>query len=111
MLLARDAQVHVRVDEAGEQVPALALEQLAALGHVEAAGRGELGDHAVAHEHVVDGVDPLARVEHVGGADQQVRRRLRAVHERLGGPRGVGARGVHAVTSSRSGAVRPASSS
>ena len=66
---------------------------------------------AVADEHVVRGVDPGARVEHVGAADQHVGGRLLAVHERLGAARHVGAGGVHAVTSSRSGAVRPASSS
>ena len=42
---------------------------------------------------------PLARVEHVGAADQQVGGRLLAVHERLGAARRVGAGGVHAVTS------------
>ena len=56
-------------------------------------------------------VDPGARVEHVGAADQEVGGRLLAVHERLGAARHVGAGGVHAVTSWRSGAVRPASSS
>ena len=40
----------------------------------ERAGRAELGDLAVADEHVVRRVDPGARVEHVGAADQQRRR-------------------------------------
>ena len=83
----------------------------APVGRLEAAGRAELGDLAVAHEHVVRRVDPRARVEHVRAADQQVGGRLLAVHERLGGARHVRAGGVHAVTSWRSGAVRPASSS
>ena len=99
VLLAGHAQVHVRVDEAGQQVAALALDHLGALGRLEAAGRAELRDLAVAHEHVVRRVDPGARVEHVGGADQHVGGRLLAVHERLGGARHVGAGGVHAVTS------------
>ena len=99
MLLAGHAQVHVRVDEAREQVPALALDQLGARRRLEAARGAQLGDRAAAHEHVVRGVDPRARVQHVGGADQQVGGRLLAVHERLGDARGAGARGVHAVTS------------
>ena len=61
-------------------------------GASSAAGRAELGDHAAADEDVVRRVDPLARVEHVGAADEQVGGRLRAVHERLGAARGVGAR-------------------
>ena len=111
VLLAGHAQVHVRVDEAGQQVAALAVDHLGALRRLEAAGRAELGDLAVAHEHVVRRVDAGARVEHVRAADQQVGGRLLAVHERLGAARHVGAGGVHAVTSWRSGAVRPASSS
>ncbi len=111
MLVAGHAQVHVRVDEAREQVPSLAVDQLGALGRLEAAGRAELGDLAVAHEHVVGRVDAGARVEHVSGADQDVGGRLLAVHERRRGARQVGAGRVHAVTSWRSGAVRPASSS
>ena len=47
------AQVHVRVDEAGEQVAALAVEHLGAVGRLERAGRAELGDLAAADEHVV----------------------------------------------------------
>ena len=99
MLLAGHAQVHVRVDEAGQQMAALALDHLRALGRLEAAGGAELGDLAVADEHVVRRVDARARVEHVGAADQHVGGRLLAVDERLGGARHVRAGGVHAVTS------------
>jgi hypothetical protein len=101
----------MRIDEAGEQVPALAVDRLRSRWRLDAAGGAEGGDLAVAHEHVVRGVDPCARVEHVGGTDQQLGGRLLAVHERLGRARDVRARFVHAVTSWRSGAARPASSS
>ncbi len=104
MLLARRAQVHVRVDEAREEMPALAVERLHAVGRVEAVRRRDLGDHAVADEHVVRRVDALARVEHVGGADEHVARRLDAVVEPAHAP-------APTVTPPRSGAVRPASSS
>ncbi len=78
-------------------------------GASSAPGRAELGDRAAADEDVVRRVDPLARVEHVGAADQQVGGRLLALDERARALRRVG--GVHAVTSARSGAVRPESSS
>ncbi len=111
MLLARHAEVHVGVDEPGQQVAAVAVDRLAALGRLDAAGRAQRRDDAIADEHVVRLIHAGARVEHVGAADQQVRGRLLAVHERLGAARHVGAGGVHAVTSWRSGAARPASSS
>ncbi len=81
VLLPGRAQVHVRVDEAREQVPALAVDHLDAVGG-QRAGRAELGDLAAAHEHVVRRVDPAARVEHVGAADQQVGGRRRPCVER-----------------------------
>ena len=105
MLLAGHAQVDVRVDEAGEQVAALAVDDLGALGRLERARRAQLGDRAVADEDVVRRVDPLARVEHVGAADQQVGGRLLALDERGRALGQLG--GVHAVTSARSGAVAP----
>ena len=109
MLLAGHAQVHVRVDEAGEQMAALAVDDLGALGRLERPRRAQPGDRAVADEDVERRVDPLARVEHVGAADQQVGGRLLALDELARALRRVG--GVHAVTSARSGAVRPESSS
>ena len=99
----------MRVDEAREQVAALAVDHLGALRRLERPGRAQLGDRAAADEHVVRRVDTLARVEHVGAADQQLGGRLLALDERLGALGAVG--GIHAVTSARSGAVRPASSS
>ena len=59
------------------------------------------------------GVDALARVEHVRAADEQVGGRLLAVHERLGARAGRrrGSRRSCRHQRSRSGAVRPASSS
>ena len=66
MLLAGHAQMHVRVEETGEQVPALALEDLGAGGSRERTGGADLGDPAVADQDVVRRVDPGARVEHVG---------------------------------------------
>ena len=116
MLLPRGAQVHVGVDEAGEQVAALALEHLGARGRGEAPGRAELGDLAAADEHVVRRVDAGARVEHVRAADQHVdgpalapdERSVHRVAARLGDHQascGVGA-AAWVV-----GAARPASSS
>jgi hypothetical protein len=104
VLLTRRAQVHVRVDEAGEQVPPLAVEDLGAVGRVEAVRCADLGDHAASDQHVVRGVDALARVQHVRGAHEQVRGRLGAVVEPAHAP-------APTVTPLRSGAVRPASSS
>ena len=105
MLLARRAQVHVRVDEAREQVAALAVEDLGAVGRLELSGGADLGDLAAADEHVVRRVDALARVEHVGAADQQVGAAAgRGGRARLMRP-------PPPARAPRSGAVRPASSS
>jgi hypothetical protein len=103
VLLAGRAQVHVRVDEAREQMAALAVEDLAALGRL---GAADLRDHAVADEHVERLVDPLARVEHVRAADQDLGRRgfsTDEAHAGCGVERGEAA--------SASGAPRPTSSS
>ena len=51
----------------------------------ERAGRGDLGDLAGAHAHVVAAVDARARIEHVDVAQEHVGRLLRAVDERVGG--------------------------
>jgi hypothetical protein len=106
VLLAGRAQVDVRVDEAREQVAALAVEDLGAGRCIDAPRSGDCGDHAVADEDVVRGVDPGARVEDVGAADEDVRRRGGAEREHQAGC-GVGTR---AARVSR-GAPRPASSS
>ena len=82
VLLAGRAQVHVRVDEAREQVPALAVDDLAPSAR-PASGAPMLGDLAAADEHVERRVEPVARVEHVGAADQDV-----------GGRRSAGGRAV-----------------
>ena len=71
---------------------------------LERAGRADLGDLAVADEHVVGRVDARAGVEHVGAADEDVGGRLDAMVERAHTPTPIG-------VALRSGAVRPASSS
>ena len=115
MLLPRRAQVHVRVDEAREEMPALAVEHLGAVGRRQRPGIAELGDLSPAHQHVERRVEALTGVEHVRPAHEQVGGRLLAVDERLGRARCAG--GVHAVTmvgsaaSAPRGAWRPVSSS
>jgi hypothetical protein len=103
VLLAGRAQVDVRVDEARQQVAALAVDHLGARRGLERAGRAELGDLAAAHEHVGGAVVALARVEDVGAADQQVGGRRGDGDERL--PH------ASAPLGSGSGARTPASSS
>ena len=81
------------------------------------AGRADLGDPPVAHEHVVRAVEPGARVEHVGAADQQVAggagARERARHASWGSPaaRSAGASCEAALPAGPSPASAPASSS
>ena len=82
-----------------------------------AAGRADLGDLAAADEHVVRRVDPGARVEHVGAADQEVGRGAVADDERRVDRRAVGFGERHhascgaGVDGAVVGAARPASSS
>jgi hypothetical protein len=117
VLLARGAQVHVGVDEAREEMAALAVEHLGALGRREGARRAELGDLAAAHQHVVRRVDAGARVEHVGAPDQQVGGGAVADDERGVGGGAAGFRERHqasclaGVDGAVVGAARPASSS
>ena len=68
------AQVHVRVDEGREGVQALGVDHLGAVGRLERPGRADLGDLAAADQQVVVAVDAGARVDHLGAADQRVRR-------------------------------------
>ena len=72
MLLAGRAEVDVRIDEAREEVHPLGRDRLRPLRRGQRAGRAQLGDLAVAHEHVAGAVEAGARVEHVGAADQQL---------------------------------------
>jgi hypothetical protein len=65
--------VHVRVGEGREQVLAGAVDGGRSRGRLHAVGRRDLGDLPVAHEHVVRAVELGAGVEHVRGADQQLR--------------------------------------
>ena len=58
VLLPGYAQVHVRVDEAREEVPALAVDRLAVV--LERVGLGQLGDHAVLDAHVARASMPCA---------------------------------------------------
>ena len=71
MLLAGSAQVHVRVDEAREQVPAGARDRLDT-GGVQRARRRDFGDRPAADQDVVGRVDVRARVKHVDLAHQEV---------------------------------------
>jgi hypothetical protein len=74
VLLARRAQVHVRVDERREQVAPGALDDLGALWRLQRSGRADLGDHAVSNEHVGGAVEPRARVQDVRLAHEEVGR-------------------------------------
>jgi hypothetical protein len=107
VLLAGRAQVHVGIDEAGKQVPALAVEHFRAVGGVERAGCADLGDLAPAHQDVVGGVDAAARVEHPRAADEHVGGRLRAALEHGHAPAPTGT----APAEEPSRPVRPVSSS
>ena len=115
------AQVHVRVDEGGERVQALGLDDLGAVRRLER--RADLGDPAVAHEHVAHAVQPGARVEQARAAHQHRRgrrsRRSRARTAGLGPEPFVGAAAalmragapLSAAAGAADGAPRPASSS
>ena len=72
VLLAGHAKVDVRVDEGGQEVAPAAVDDLGARRRGDAAGRADLRDAPVADEDVVRGVDPRARVEHVGRGDQDL---------------------------------------
>ena len=84
MLLARRAQVHVRIDERRQQRAARAVDDLAHTGCVDGPRLGELGDAPVADEHVALGVERLARIEHARSADEQVGRRRLPADEGIG---------------------------
>ena len=64
----------VGVNEAGEDVLALAIDDVDAVigGDLGAARLAQLGDAAVPDENVATLVDVAARVEYVGAADEQV---------------------------------------
>jgi hypothetical protein len=82
VLLPGGSQVDVRVEEGGEGVQSLGVDLLQPLDL--GAGRGQLGDPAGADDDVVDAVDPGDRIEHGGGAQDQVRALAGAHVERLG---------------------------
>jgi hypothetical protein len=65
VFLAGRAQVHVRVDEAGERVLARGVDDLAAARLGQSAGCPELGDVAIADQDVALLVELGSRVEHV----------------------------------------------
>ena len=99
VLLAGRAQVHVRVDEAGNRCRPLRLDDLGAVGRAQRAGRAELGDLAAADEHVVRRVDARcagrARARRGSAGRPAARRRGRALAlMRAAAPRsGIGAGG------------------
>ena len=70
MLLAGRAQMHVRVDERGQQRAAGSLDHLGARRRLEAVS--EFGDLAVAHEHVEPRVHAFGRIEDARAAHEQV---------------------------------------
>ena len=77
VLLAGAAQVDVGVEEGGEGVQAARVDLLGALRRLRRPGLGDLGDPAVADDEVAEAVEPRARVDDVGAADQQRPRRRR----------------------------------
>ena len=79
VLLARRAQVDVRVDEAGEHGQALAVDDLRAGGRVEIGA--ERRDEAVADEQVVAGVEAFARVVEPHAAHEHGRGGAGPLHE------------------------------
>ena len=77
VLVSGRPQVDVRIEESGEDGPALRIDQLAVAG-LHASRLGELGDPATAHDDVVHSVQSSARVEHAGTAEHQLPGRLAA---------------------------------
>ena len=84
MLVAGRAQVHVRVEERREQMASGAVDGLAPVRLGQRAGRAQLRDRPVAHDHVVGLVQPGAGVEDVRTGDQHCRRRMGAGHDGAG---------------------------
>ena len=100
MLLAGHAQVHVRVDEAREQVPARAVDDLD-LGLEVCSPMSTISPPRIRTSRLR--VEPGARVEHVGAADQDVGGGDGSVVEHQAG--------TGAEASAGRGADRPANSS
>ena len=98
----------MRVHERRQRVEARRVDDLGALGRLEPVT--QLGDPAVAHEHVGLAVEPGARIHQVGAADQQRRRRGGRAVELERSHAGCGAV-VSSGTGETVGAPRPASSS
>ena len=123
VLLAGRAQMHVRVEERGQQPQApVALDQLlapprAVATRLERAGRAQLGEQPAADAHVVARVDAGARVEHVDVAQEQLGGRPWPADQRLYGahagrlPSTPAAAGSRAPRRARAARARPASSS
>ncbi len=63
----------MRVDEGRQQVAPVAVDGLRAGRGRQRAGRADLRDLAVAHEHVVQAVEAGARIQRVDVAQEQVR--------------------------------------
>ena len=68
MLLARDPEVDVRVDEGRQRQQPLPLDDLRALDLGGAPGLGDLGDLAVADDQVAGRVEAGPRIEQAGAA-------------------------------------------
>jgi hypothetical protein len=124
VLLPRDAEVDVRVDEGRERQQALAVDDLGALELRGAAGLGDLRDLPVADDQVMSGIEAGSGIEQARSLDQEVGPRPRPGDQlgRLGSAlRPVGGDvhagcpivGVSAGAGPRSGRARslPASSS
>ena len=64
--------MNMRVDERGERMQAPGVDHLGALRRLERPGRSELRDPAVADQEIALLVDPRARVDEPGAADEDV---------------------------------------
>ena len=77
MLLARDAEVDVRVDEGRQRQQAVPVDHLRTLDLGRAAGLRDLGDLAVADDQVAEGIQARPRVEQASAPDEQIGARPR----------------------------------
>src|SRR5665647_2188633 len=84
LLAAGRAQVRVEVDEAGQHEHAAGVDLSRILARIQA--RAELGDLALADQHVLDRVDTRLGVDHPAALDEEIGRRRvlapRALHQR-----------------------------
>ena len=65
--------MHVHVDQSGRDGEAGGVEHFGAVGRLQLAGRGDLGDAAVLKENVLEGVDAGRRIDQMAAANHQGR--------------------------------------